>query len=200
VSTHSIGAIAVILDDASRVLLCHRADRDMWNLPGGRVEATESPWDAVVREVNEEVGLLVRVDCLLGIYAVESRADLVFNFRGVPVGGVIRLSAEADNIQWFNHKNIPLNTLPRHRKLTMQLPVALACACKHKPKRSIRRPESCRSQRAAVGQVGTLLATLRIDGVKFQCFLRGSSAHQLPAVPRHSRPSPVTRCPNLTAK
>jgi ADP-ribose pyrophosphatase YjhB (NUDIX family) len=104
------------LDDESRILLCHRTDRDMWNLPGGRVEAHESPWDAVLREVAEEVGLTVRVDRLLGIYSVLSRADLVLNFLCVPVGGAIRLSDEADDIQWFSHSDIPPNTSARQRE------------------------------------------------------------------------------------
>jgi hypothetical protein len=30
----SLWAFAIILDDALRILLCHRTDRDMWNLPG----------------------------------------------------------------------------------------------------------------------------------------------------------------------
>jgi 8-oxo-dGTP diphosphatase len=80
------------------------------------VEATESPWNAVVREVSEEVGLLVRVDRLLGVYAVPARADLVFNFLCVPVGGAIRLSDEADDIQWFSRADIPSNTSPRQRE------------------------------------------------------------------------------------
>lgn len=80
------------------------------------MEAAESPWDAVVREVNEEVGLLVRVDRLLGVYAMPARADLVFNFLCVPIGGAIRLSNEADDIQWFSHADIPSNTLPRQRE------------------------------------------------------------------------------------
>ncbi len=80
------------------------------------MEAAESPWDAVVREVSEEVGLLVRVDRLPGIYAMPARADLVFNFLCVPVGGAIRLSNEADDIQWFSHADIPSNTLPRQRE------------------------------------------------------------------------------------
>ena len=88
----------------------------MWNLPGGRVEAAESPWRAVAREVTEEVGLLVRVDRLLGVYAVPSRADLVFNFLCVPIGGAIRLSDEADDIQWFSQISIPPNTLVRQRE------------------------------------------------------------------------------------
>ena len=80
------------------------------------MEAAESPWDAVVREVSEEVGLLVSVDRLLGVYAMPARADLVFNFLCVPVGGAIRLSNEADDIQWFSHADIPSNTLPRQRE------------------------------------------------------------------------------------
>jgi ADP-ribose pyrophosphatase YjhB (NUDIX family) len=88
----------------------------MWNLPGGKVEANESPWDAVLREVTEEVGLLVRVERLLGVYSVPSKRDLVLNFLCVPVGGAIRLSDEADAIQWFSHTDIPPNTSARQRE------------------------------------------------------------------------------------
>jgi 8-oxo-dGTP diphosphatase len=112
-STHAIGAFAIIVDTESRILLCHRRDLDMWNLPGGRVEVAESPWSAVVREVEEEVGLLVRMDRLLGVYAVPARSELAFNFLCVPIGGAVRLSDEADDIQWFNQAHVPPNTLPR---------------------------------------------------------------------------------------
>jgi 8-oxo-dGTP pyrophosphatase MutT (NUDIX family) len=111
---HTVGAFAVIFGEGSSVLLCHRTDRDAWNLPGGRVEPSESPWAAVVREVEEEVGLLVRVERPIGIYSVPEKADLVFNFLCVPVGGALRLSEEADDIRWFNRTSIPTNTLARH--------------------------------------------------------------------------------------
>jgi 8-oxo-dGTP pyrophosphatase MutT (NUDIX family) len=113
---HTLGAFAVIFDEQLRVLLCHRTDRDQWNLPGGRVEAIEAPWDAVVREVMEEVGLSVRVERLLGVYWVAARADAVFNFLCVLVGGAIRLSNEADDIRWFHRADIPTNTSPRQRE------------------------------------------------------------------------------------
>jgi ADP-ribose pyrophosphatase YjhB (NUDIX family) len=87
----------------------------MWNLPGGRVEANESPWDAVIREVAEEVGLTARVERLLGAYSVPTRADLVLNCLCVPVAGAIRLSDEADAVQWFSRADTPPNTLPRQR-------------------------------------------------------------------------------------
>lgn len=41
------GAFGTILNERHEVLLCHRRDLDLWNAPGGLVEASESPWDAV---------------------------------------------------------------------------------------------------------------------------------------------------------
>jgi 8-oxo-dGTP pyrophosphatase MutT (NUDIX family) len=35
----SIGAFAIIFDEDGRVLLCHRRDMDLWNLPGGGMDA-----------------------------------------------------------------------------------------------------------------------------------------------------------------
>ena len=112
--THTVGAFALIFDAENKVLLCHRTDRDVWNLPGGRVECDESPWAAVVREVEEEVGLLVRVERLLGVYSVAARTDLVLNFLCAVTGGAERQSSEADKIEWFHRSSIPVNTLPRH--------------------------------------------------------------------------------------
>lgn len=113
-ATHRLAAFAIILDETSRVLLCHRTDRDAWNLPGGGVEAGETPWDAVIREVSEEVGLEVRVERLLGVYSVPAHPALVFSFRCERTGGALRLSNEADDIQWFHPDALPATTLPRH--------------------------------------------------------------------------------------
>jgi mutator protein MutT len=111
---HTLGAFAIIFDEKSQVLLCHRTDKDLWNLPGGRVELGESPWDAVAREVLEEVGLEVRVERLLGVYSVPERRDLVFSFLCVRTGGVLTCCAEADGIGWFKQSSLPFNTVPRH--------------------------------------------------------------------------------------
>ena len=45
----AIGVFAIILDDGGRVLLCHRRDQDLWNLPGGGLESGETPWEALGR-------------------------------------------------------------------------------------------------------------------------------------------------------
>ncbi|TAG74965.1 MAG: NUDIX domain-containing protein [Oscillatoriales cyanobacterium] len=104
---HTIGAFAII-DSGGKVLLCHRTDRDAWNLPGGRVEAAETPWAAVVREVEEEVGLLVKV-----IGAIV-RSDLVFTFRCEVVGGSLHTTEEADDIKWYLPSELPINTFSSH--------------------------------------------------------------------------------------
>jgi 8-oxo-dGTP pyrophosphatase MutT (NUDIX family) len=50
-------AQALVRDESGRVLLCHPTYKDDWDLPGGVVEVRESPREAAVREVLEELGL-----------------------------------------------------------------------------------------------------------------------------------------------
>lgn len=53
---------AVVHDAEGRLLLIqrgHEPHQGRWSLPGGRIEAGESPEEAVVREVFEETGLMV---------------------------------------------------------------------------------------------------------------------------------------------
>ena len=56
--------VAGLLVDADKVFLCHRsAGRrwypNVWDLPGGHIEQTETPAEALVRELHEELGILI---------------------------------------------------------------------------------------------------------------------------------------------
>ena len=113
---YSIGAFAIILDDQGRVLLCHRRDYDLWNLPGGGVHLDESPWECVVREVKEEVGLDIEIERLAGVYSKRNQADLVFSFVCKIIGGKIMLTDEADRVEYFSVGDIPKNTSPKQVK------------------------------------------------------------------------------------
>ena len=107
------GAFAVILDDERRVLLCHRRDMDAWNLPGGGVEASEAPWDAVVREVREEVGLEATVVRLTGLYWKPDTDELVFNFECRVLSGTPGTSDEADAARYFALDDLPAEMAPK---------------------------------------------------------------------------------------
>ena len=111
--TFTIGVFAIIHDDERRVLLCHRRDHDLWNLPGGALEHGEAPWDGVIREVREETGLEVEVSGLAGVYSKPEADDLVFSFLCRRVGGEIAPSDEADRIEFFRADALPPNTTPK---------------------------------------------------------------------------------------
>ena len=108
-----IGVFGIIFDDRQRVLLCHRRDYDLWNLPGGSMEKGESPWDGVLREVMEETGLKVEIIKLLGIYIKPDVNEIVFSFLCKPIAGKLTLNDEADKIEYFEIDKLPSNTSPK---------------------------------------------------------------------------------------
>jgi 8-oxo-dGTP diphosphatase len=59
---------AALLDSDGRVLIAQRppgkAMAGLWEFPGGKIEADESPEDALVRELREELGIAVKPPCL----------------------------------------------------------------------------------------------------------------------------------------
>ncbi|GAB3655734.1 NUDIX hydrolase [Actinocorallia lasiicapitis] len=65
-----MSAKGVVRDPSGRVLLL-RNERDEWELPGGKIEAGESPRDAVAREIGEETGWTVTVGPLLDAWVYE---------------------------------------------------------------------------------------------------------------------------------
>lgn len=111
--TFKQAAFAIILNGANEILLCHRTDYDLWNMPGGKVESSESPWDAVIREVREETGFDVEVVKLAGVYSKPQNDEVVFSFLCKIVGGEFKYNEEADQIKYFSLDDIPENTSPR---------------------------------------------------------------------------------------
>lgn len=109
-----LGSFALIVNGKGEVLLCHRSDIDAWNLPGGVVEHGESPWDAALRETREEVGLIVEVERLAGVYAKPDHDEIVFSFVCRVVGGELGTSDEADDVRYFPVQQLPANTLRKH--------------------------------------------------------------------------------------
>jgi 8-oxo-dGTP diphosphatase len=109
----SVGAFAIIFDEHARILLCHRRDLDLWNLPGGAVESGELPTEAVIRETEEETGLRVVVERLVGVYGKAEKDEFVFSFLCRVVGGQLSVTDEADECRYFEFDAIPSNTPPK---------------------------------------------------------------------------------------
>ena len=108
----AMGAFGTVVNDVGAVLLVHRRDVDLWEAPGGRVEHGEAPWDAVVREVAEETGLVVEVTGLVGLYWRPRRAVLVAQFACRVVGGSAQPSDESDDVRYFELTALPERLSP----------------------------------------------------------------------------------------
>jgi 8-oxo-dGTP diphosphatase len=61
-------AACALIDVDGRVLLAQRPPgksmAGLWEFPGGKVESDERPEDSLIRELNEELGIVVREACL----------------------------------------------------------------------------------------------------------------------------------------
>ena len=63
-----IPSVSGLVRDGNRLLLVQSRDDGRWSTPGGTVEVDETPATAVVRELWEETGLLVRPTRVFGVY------------------------------------------------------------------------------------------------------------------------------------
>ncbi len=108
--------VAAVVNERGEMLMVHRADNDLWALPGGGHDIGEFIADTVVREVREETGIEVEVTGLIGLYTNprhvmayddgEVRQQFSIAFRARPVGGELRGSSESREVRW-----VPLDRL-----------------------------------------------------------------------------------------
>jgi 8-oxo-dGTP diphosphatase len=61
-------AACALVDTDNRILLAQRPEgkslSGLWEFPGGKVEAGETPEETLVRELEEELGIKTKVACL----------------------------------------------------------------------------------------------------------------------------------------
>jgi 8-oxo-dGTP diphosphatase len=98
-SIHCVGALTY--DSAGRLLLIQRANepgRGLWSVPGGRVEPGEDDAAALVREMAEETGLVVRPGPLVG--RVHRGPYEIADYRCDVVGGHLIAGDDALDARW----------------------------------------------------------------------------------------------------
>jgi 8-oxo-dGTP diphosphatase len=102
-----VGAVVV---NAGRVLLIQRGREPLkghWSLPGGLIEVGESLHASVMREVQEETGLLVEpvelIELLDRIYREADRVRyhyVVADYLCRLKGGELKAASDADAVRW----------------------------------------------------------------------------------------------------
>ncbi len=105
-----IGVAACYVESESKILLLLRQDHkpqgNTWCLPGGKLDAGDSPLEAVIREVREETSINLKANNLLffkSLYVQYSDMDFIyhlFHSRLIAQPKVIISLKEHKRYQW----------------------------------------------------------------------------------------------------
>lgn len=100
------GVRVIILDEDNRMLMVrqHHEDKDIWMVPGGKIEEKENAQEAAAREVKEETGLDVKIGKLIWhVEEVSDRGQRFVNFFMANIkGGDLALGTDPEHDE--NHQ------------------------------------------------------------------------------------------------
>lgn len=116
----TVGIRALVINDQQQVLLVRHTYRDGWHTPGGGVDRGEGIYEALARELREEVGIeLTEKPVIFGVYhnIWRGRHDypilmLVRSFDGVPR---VCDPVEIAEVAWFDIDNLPNDVTQKTR-------------------------------------------------------------------------------------
>lgn len=94
-----------------RRLLCVRSEgKDAFYLPGGKRELGESDWEAISREVREEIGLALTPGSLKPFSKIKSaahghgpNAQVVLICYEADFSGEVQADGEIEEVAWFGY-------------------------------------------------------------------------------------------------
>ena len=113
-----VSAVALI-DPDGRVLLAQRPEgksmAGLWEFPGGKVEAGETPEDALVRELHEELGIETWSSCLAPLTFASHTYDdfhlLMPLFACRKWDGIVQ-GKEGQKLVWVHAKDLNKYPMP----------------------------------------------------------------------------------------
>jgi len=103
-----IAVKAFIVNDKGELLLIKRRGSDphkpgVWEIPGGRLELGENPFDGLKRETKEETGLDIEVKNPLRIHHFtrdDGQKITMITFLCKPLSNSVNLSKEHTEFEW----------------------------------------------------------------------------------------------------
>lgn len=103
----------LIYNEKKEILLIKRRDVPVWALPGGGIEEGESPDLALLREIEEETGLKVRIQKKLAEYTPLNRlAKFTHFYSCIPISGELTTGDETQAIAFFHPSKLPKKLPP----------------------------------------------------------------------------------------
>ncbi len=96
-------------EDKKQIVLVKRRDLPVWVLPGGGLDEGEDPEKGVIREVEEETGLHVRIVRQIAEYLpVNKMTQKTYFFECAQIGGEAKPSSESKEVTFFSLDKLPL--------------------------------------------------------------------------------------------
>lgn len=114
-------AAAIIFDEAGHVLVVRKRGSSVFMQPGGKIEAHETPAEALARELKEEIALVappnqsVYLGKLRAEAAHEQGREVEADVFAVALTGGVAAQAEIEEIRWVDPfaLDLPLAILSR---------------------------------------------------------------------------------------
>ncbi len=111
---HAGSAVMMAMDDKKRILLVRQyrlpADKEMWELPAGKVDAGEKPLDAAKRELIEETGYKAKKwSKLVSFFASPgfvAEKMTIFLATDLVAGEATPMDDEQIETRWFKKKDV----------------------------------------------------------------------------------------------
>lgn len=108
----TISSGGLFFNNEGNVLIVKPNYKEGWNIPGGTIDAEESPVEAYVREVKEEIGLDKRPLALLGIDYVKvtrsghDHVSLVFDGGLLTAEEIGKIKLQAEELTEYKFASI----------------------------------------------------------------------------------------------
>ena len=113
-------AVGVVVSHLGGIVLGkrnHDPKIGSWSFPSGFVEVGEPLELAAARECEEETGLKVRIDRLLGAYSTPGERVIFIAFAGTAIGGTMQAGEECQDVAVFQPDALPDMAFPHDRAI-----------------------------------------------------------------------------------